>query len=211
MARKEIILIGGGGFCKVVIEALSGSAEYGIYGIIDPALKGRSISGVKVVGDDSDLPKIFKKGIRHAFVSIGILFDNKRRKDISALLKNIGFELPGIRHPSSVIADDVSIGEGSYIAAGAVVITGSRLGRHTIINTRASIDHDCDIGDFVQVAPGAVLCGNVRVGEESHIGAGATVIQGLKIGKNVIVGAGSVVVKDLEDNIKAVGIPAVRI
>jgi len=77
-----------------------------------------------------------------------------------------------------------------------------------IINTRASIDHDCTIGNSVHIAPGSVLCGNVTVGEESFICAGATVIPNLVIGRNVTVGAGSTVIMDVPENLTVVGSPA---
>ena len=76
-----------------------------------------------------------------------------------------------------------------------------------IINTKASIDHDCIIEDFVHISPGAILCGNVQVGELSWIGAGSVIIQGIKIGKNVIIGAGTVVIHDVPDNVTIVGNP----
>ncbi len=211
MARKQIVLIGGGGFCRVVIDALSASRQFSVYGIVDEAMKGMSVMGIKVVGNDSDLPVIYKKGVRAAFICIGTLFNNENRKKIYKYIKGIGFSVPYITHTRSIIANDVNIGEGSYVAAAAVINTGSKIGKNVIINTHASIDHDCNIGDYVQVAPGAVLCGNVMVGNESHIGPGATVIQNISIGRNVILGAGSVAVKNIKDGIKALGVPAVKI
>jgi len=92
--------------------------------------------------------------------------------------------------------------------AGAVVQAGCRIGENVIVNTRASIDHDCDIEAHAHVAPGAVLSGCVHVGERAHIGAGATVIQGLTIGAGAIVGAGAVVVDGIPDGVTVVGVPA---
>ena len=90
---------------------------------------------------------------------------------------------------------------------GAIVQSCVQVGKHSIINTGASVDHDCVLGDFVHVSPHATLCGNVSVGEGTWIGAGAVVIPGICIGKNCIIGAGSVVVKDLPDGVKAYGNP----
>jgi acetyltransferase EpsM len=63
------------------------------------------------------------------------------------------------------------------------------------------------IGDYVHIAPGAILCGNVEVGEGSFIGAGSTIMQGIKIGKWAVIGAGSVVVRDIPDHVTALGSP----
>ena len=68
--------------------------------------------------------------------------------------------------------------------------------------------HDCIIGDFVSVAPNALLLGNVTIGNLSYIGANATLLPGVHIGRNVIIGAGAVVTKNVPDNSIFVGNPA---
>ena len=82
------------------------------------------------------------------------------------------------------------------------------IGENTLINTSASIDHDCQIGAHVHIAPGTVLSGNVCVQDETHIGTSATVIQNIKIGTKCTIGAGSVVVKNISDRTLAIGTPA---
>jgi len=82
------------------------------------------------------------------------------------------------------------------------------IGNHCILNSGCRVDHDCKLQDFVHVAPGAVLCGDVVVGEGSFIGAGATVLPGVKIGSWSTIGAGSVVTRDVSSNALVVGIPA---
>jgi UDP-perosamine 4-acetyltransferase len=89
-------------------------------------------------------------------------------------------------------------GEGTFIAAGAIVNPGTKIGRNVIINTSASVDHDCEIGDFVHIAPGVTLSGGVKVGNETHIGTGANVIQYVKIGEKCMVKAGTLLSQDLE-------------
>jgi acetyltransferase-like isoleucine patch superfamily enzyme len=86
---------------------------------------------------------------------------------------------------------------------GAIIQSSVKIGKHSIINTRASIDHDCVIQDYVHIAPGVILCGNVQIGE----GAGTTIMQGIRVGKWSVIGAGSVVLKDIPDHVTAVGSP----
>jgi sugar O-acyltransferase (sialic acid O-acetyltransferase NeuD family) len=88
---------------------------------------------------------------------------------------------------------------------GAIIQASSVVGKHCIINTGASVDHDCNIADFVHISPHATLCGDVTVGEGSWIAAGATIIPGVKIGKWCVIGAGSVVTKDIPDYSLAAG------
>ena len=76
------------------------------------------------------------------------------------------------------------------------------------VNSGAIIEHDCVIGDFSHVAPGSVLAGNVTVGDMTLIGAGAAVIPGVSIGSRCTVGAGAVVIRDIHNDHKALGVPA---
>lgn len=198
---EKIVLIGGGGHAKVVIDAIRCKGEYEIYGVVDPKLKkGDSVMGIKIIGGDDILETIFKTGIKNAFVAIGSI-GNERSVGvrISAVdrLKKIGFSLPAVVHPKAVIAQDVSLGEGTFVAAGAVINPGAKVGRNAIINTNSSIDHDCTIGDFVHVAPGATLSGGVKVGNETHIGTGANITQGVTIEQESLVKAGTLVSRDI--------------
>jgi len=77
-----------------------------------------------------------------------------------------------------------------------------------ILNTLSSVDHDCQLGDFVHISPGAHIAGEVQIGDGSWIGIGASVIEGIKIGRNCIIGAGAAVIADVPDGVTVVGVPA---
>ena len=189
--KEKIVIIGGGGHAKVVVDAIKCSGKFDIHGIIDPNLeKGVSVLGVPVLGSDDILAEIFKREVKCAFIGIGSIGDCCVRKKIYDNLKRIGFRLPVISHPKAVIAEDVELGEGTLVVAGAIINPGAKIGKNVIINTSSSVDHDCIIGDFAHIAPGATLNGRVNVGAETHIGTGANIIQSLNIGKRCIVGAG---------------------
>lgn len=110
--------------------------------------------------------------------------------------------------PSAIVADSVSVGEGTVVLHGAIVQPDCSLGEHCIVNTKASIDHDCMIGDYSHIAPGVTICGNVTIGRNCWIGAGATIIQGVKLGDNVVVGAGATIIDSYNDNLVIIGTPA---
>jgi N,N'-diacetyllegionaminate synthase len=197
--RKKMILAGGGGHGKVVINAVRLGCEYEIIGIVDQIPAGNKIEDIPVLGNDDKLHSIFDQGVRHAFIGVGSVGDYTIRERIFKLLKEIGYELPVIVHPDAVVAESVIMGEGTFVAAGAIINPGVRLGRNVIINTRASVDHDCSIGDFVHIAPGAVLSGQVTIGPGTHVGTGANVIQGISIGRDSMIGAGCTVLKNISD------------
>ena len=140
------------------------------------------------------------------FIAIG---NNKIRKAVynNLAIRNL---LPvNAIHATAVIDDSVNIApHGVMIAPNVSINALARIGIGAICNTYAVIEHECIIGDFAHVGPGAVLCGNVSIGENSFIGAKSVIRENISIGRNVIVGAGSVVVKDIPDNVKVVGNPA---
>jgi len=206
-----VLIVGGGGHAKVLIEALR-LQSIKILGIIDAdATKiGADVSGIRVIGDDEAISG-YKTSDIFLVNGIGSVHIPKMKIDVFEKFKAKGFTFSTIIHPSAVVASDVALGEGSQIMAGVVIQPGCTIGADTIVNTRASIDHDCQIGDHVHIAPGVTLSGGVRVGDGSHIGTGATVIQGVTIGRNSLVGAGSVVVNDISGDIEVRGIPAKQV
>jgi len=140
-----------------------------------------------------------------AVVAIG---NAQRRMGLLEELKASGCMLPVLVHPTAWLSPSTLCGEGTVIFAGAVIQADARLGRAVIVNTQASVDHDCVLGDGVHICPGAHLAGNVTVGERSWLGIGCVVKQGVRIGRNVTVGAGAVVIKDVDDGLTVAGCPA---
>jgi UDP-perosamine 4-acetyltransferase len=203
-----VIVLGAGGHAKVVIEALHRSSV-AILGIVDndPARVGEKLLGVPVIGEDDAVLLHPADSVRlvNALGSVGV---SKGRRILFQKMKEKGYYFYLVVHPSAVIAEDVVLSEGAQVMAGAVIQPGTHIGRNAIVNTRASIDHDCRIGDHVHVAPGATLSGGVAVGSGAHIGTGATIIQGITIGSDSMVAAGAVVVRDVADGTTVKGVPA---
>lgn len=139
------------------------------------------------------------------FVAIG---NSRARQQWSEWLLNKGLPLVSLTDPSAVVSEYVTIDPGVLIVAGAVVNVDSHLSYGVIVNTRASVDHDCQVGAYSHICPAAALAGTVTVGSHSWIGIGSQVKQGICIGNDVIVGAGATVVADISDNLTVVGTPA---
>lgn len=205
--EEKIVLIGGGGHCKVIIDILKNNKNYDIIGVTDGSRIGESILDVPVIGDDSILTDLYKKGVKNAFVCIGALNNISIRDKIYYKLISIGFKIPSLIHEKAVVSPYAKIGEGTCIMAGAVVNPGAVIGENCIINTSSVIEHDCVIGRNTHISPNCSIAGGVKIGYNCHIGIGSSVIQGISIGNNVIVGAGAVIMHSIDDNVTAVGVP----
>lgn len=192
--KNQVYLYGASGHARVIKDILSTNGIT-VPCLIDDNKEQTELDGIKVIHD--------AKGLSPFIISIG---NCKIRKMIVEKLGNVDFAKA--IHPHAIIANDVKIGCGSVVMAGSVIQTGSVIGEHTIVNTGASIDHDCRVNAFVHIAPHCTLCGNVTVGTGTWIGAGTTVIQGITIGEGSFIGAGSVVVNDIPSGVLCYGNPA---
>ena len=206
MGETKILLLGGGGHCRSVLDSLVSVKRYDRIGI-DDYDRSASALGIDVVGTDDDLPRLMQEGWSHAFITVGSVGQTDLRRRLFSLVRGYGFRIPSIIDPTAIIARGTAIGEGTFIGKRSIINTGSVIGECAIINSGAIIEHDCQIGDFAHVSTGAALCGQVVVGKDTHIGAGSVVRQGICIGSDTIVGAGSVVVKDIPGKTKAYGNP----
>jgi sugar O-acyltransferase (sialic acid O-acetyltransferase NeuD family) len=206
-----VLIVGGGGHAKVLIEALR-LRSMTLLGIIDAdtAKIGTEVSGIRVIGDDKAISE-YKPETLRLVNGVGSVHLPKARTDVFEKFKAKGFTFATIVHPSAVMASDVVLGEGAQIMAGVIIQPGCVIGANVIVNTRTSIDQDCLIGNNVHIAPGVTLSGGVKVGNGVHIGTGATVVQGVNIGRNSLVGAGSVVVNDIPSDAEVAGVPAKKL
>lgn len=205
---KKIILVGGGGHCKVIIDLLRFIGEYEIVGILDKRTGIKEALGVPVIGDDCLLAEVYKSNVHFAFITVGAINNLLKRKVLFEKVKKIGFQFPVLIHPSAIISQYAKIGEGTCLMAGAIVNADAQIGENAIINTGAIIEHDCIVGNNVLISPGAILAGQVEVKKNTFIGMGCKIKQGITIGENTIIGAGSVVTKNIPANSVAYGVPA---
>lgn len=207
--KKKLLLIGGGGHCKSILDTLYRCNSYGEIGIIEQSQTlNKKVLDSHIIGTEEDLPMLKKDGYTDAFISVGSIGNPTVRIKLYKQMLNLGFVLINIIDTTSYIGFNCRFGNGVFIGKNVTLNADVNVKDGAIINTNAVIEHDCEIGAFVHIAPGSTICGNVSIGNNTHIGAGATVIQSVHIGKDVIVGAGSVVVDSIKDFQKYCGVPA---
>lgn len=203
--QKKVIIFGASGHARVIADIIKKSNDE-IVGFLDDnaEIQGKTIFDGKIVLGDTSEESVRKYADCYFIIGIG---SNRVRKTISEKYPNIKWYTA--IHPNAIIGSNVEIGEGTVLMAGTVINIGTKIGKHCIVNTCSSLDHDNIIEDFVHISPGAHLAGTVKVMECTWICTGVTVINNITIEKNNIIGAGAVVVKNIEDcNITYIGIPA---
>jgi len=209
--KDKIVVIGGGGHAKVIINVLKKLNTYDILGYTDLYDRG-PVLGINYLGTDEILNKLIdeNKGC-NAAIGVGNITLSDIRLIIYKKLKKIGFEIPVIISPTAIINEDVIINEGTLILDGAIINSGSKIGKCTIINTKAIVEHDCTIGNFVHLTAGAITGGGVKVGDYTLIGVGAKIIQYKNVCANCVIGAGSIVLRNIQEPGTYFGVPARRI
>ena len=210
MKSTAIVGLGAGGHGHVIADILSRSGDYTLSSWLDSntSLHGTTICGVPVLGDDSMLPEIFSEQLCRAFIGLGSIGDSSIRRKLAANALEAGMELPVIIDQSALVSRTSHTSEGVCIFPHAIINTNNQIGQCAIINTRATLEHDCTVGEFSHLAPACVIGGCCTIGAGAHIGIGAVVKEGITIGKNAIVGAGAVVISDVAPGTTVVGVPA---
>lgn len=199
---KTLAILGASGHGRVVADAALQSGQWQQVCFYDDAYPGLQTNGrFAVVGNSADL---LTSG-HAAVVAIG---DNKRRLEKHLWLKQQGVLLATVCHPAAVVASDVSIADGTVVLAGAVINPGAVLGEACIVNSRAVVEHDCQLADAVHLSPGACLGGGCKIETGVWIGIGAAVRHLMTLGEFSIVGAGSAVVKPVQARQVVAGVPA---
>lgn len=206
---EDIIVVGAGGHAQIVIDIIEKQNKYNIIALVAGASELKdSLFGYPIKVGDDKLEFFYNQGITKIAIGVGGFRDNSVRKRIYEKVKEIGFKLPPLIHPSAVIGKSVQIGDGSVIFAGVVLNPLVNIGENSIVATSSSVDHETLIGNHVLISAGVTIGAFANIGDNSLIALGAKVISGIQISNNVLVAAGSVVVKNIEANKTVYGIPA---
>lgn len=196
--ERSIIIFGGGGQARVVIDLLQLLVGYTAAAVVDDGLPpGQRVMGVPVVGGKAALPELYRRGARLAINAVGGIGNVDVRLRVFEALTAAGFSFPTVVHPSAVIEPSAELDEGIQIGAQTYISSAAQIGFGTLINAHVVVSHDCRIGRVVNLSPGALLAGSVTVEDYAQIGMGATVNLNLTIGSRARVGNGATVKRDL--------------
>lgn len=209
IGNEKIILVGGGGHCKAIIDVLELENKYEIAGIVDPKITDK-ILGYSVLGNDNHLPELIKKH-KNVLITLGQIKTSSTRSKLFYLIKSLGGNFPIIISPKSHVSSYATIQEGTVIMHNVVVNPGAKIGINNIINTGSIIEHDSVIGDFSHISTKAVLNGASKIGSHCFIGSGSVVNENKIISSHCVIGSGSVVTQNILDSGIYAGVPCKKI
>lgn len=206
--KRSLILIGGGGHCKSVIEVAE-SAGYEIKGILDmPDEVGKEVlPGHQVIGTDAEIPQYVEDC--DFVITVGFIKNPALRIKLYNKVKDAGGKLATIIASTAHVSKYAELGEGTVIMHHAFVNAGAKIGDNCIINTFVNIEHDAEVGNQCHISTGTMVNGECKIGESCFIGSQSVCANCIEIASDIIVGAGSVVRKSIRVKGIYAGNPAI--
>jgi len=184
-------VIGAGGHARVIASLLEETPEFLT---TTPATEDERLS--RAVADNPGA---------EFYLGLGT---NRDRARVAEKLRTLGARMPACVAPNVFVARDARLGAAAVICPGAQIGSRAQVGFACIVNSLSSVDHDCVLGDYTQVAAGVTLGGSVKVGKNGFFGIKSGVIPNLTIGDNVVIIAGSLVTRNVPDCVMMGGNPA---
>lgn len=206
---EKVVIVGGGGFVKCIINYIENNNEFQIIGYTDMHDNGE-ILGYKWIGTDEILPRLLQEGVRYAVIGVGLrLNDSNLKRKITENVLSLGFKIPAISGQNTVVHRGAVIEEGVTIRDGAIIQAGARIKAHAMIGDNVFIAHDAVVEEYAHVVAMSNVGRDCIIGEGAMIGTGSTLLNGVKIAKGVLIGAKSLVNRDcLEEGKTYLGQPA---
>ena len=204
MKLKDIIIVGYSGHAYVVCDIFE-STHQKVIGYCENEAKALNPYDFKYFGQETS--ELGLQNIRNNDYFIGIGSNSIRTKIQNNLQDTYNLYPINAIHSSAIISKTVILGNGIMVSANVTINALTQIKDGVICNTGCIIEHECLIGKYAHIGPGAVLAGNVSIGEQTFVGANSVIKECVKVGKNVTIGAGTVVIRDIPDNTTVVGNP----
>jgi sugar O-acyltransferase (sialic acid O-acetyltransferase NeuD family) len=197
-SERSLVVYGGGGHGKTLIELIRAVGDYKLAGVIDDGLEvGSEVMGSVVIGGGEALVALAERGVRMAVNAVGGVGDITSRIAVFERIRKAGLTCPMMMHPSAVVEESARLAEGVQVFSHGYIGSDAQIGFGVIVNTQAVVSHDCHLGDYANIAPGALLAGGVSIGEGTLVGMGVTINLNVTIGPDARVGNSAVVKQDV--------------
>lgn len=169
MSKEKLLLVGAGGFGRVVSELARQSYDCAF--VDDGVEVGSIVCDIPVVGHAVDLQMLFAE-YKNLVIVIG---NNTVRERIYDIAKNIGYIFPNLISPGAYISPYAKLGWGCVILNNAVVQNGSTIGNGVLLNPGVEIHHDSSVGNYDLIYTNSVVRTYAKVGKCVRIGSNVTI------------------------------------
>lgn len=205
---ERTLIIGAGAQAKYAVDIIRLTRDMEPYGIVDvednPEIHGTTINGIPILGalDDviSEMPGDVQVTLAHG--------NNQKKRRLAQRLQKLNLAFVSLIHPKASVSESAKVGDGVIICANSTVMPNARIGHHVMIHANTVVEHDDELEDLVNLAPGVTLAGYVTVKRGAYVYTGASVIPNIVVGEWSIVGAGATVLEDVAPHDTVVGTPA---
>ncbi len=206
---KNILIINASGFGREVYWLITGLKEYGTSFVIKGFLDNRSSILNSYNYAHPVISSVEDYIIQENDIFVCAMSDSKYKIKYSSIIKDKGGHFMNIIHPTTLLSSNITFGEGVIIADRCGISCDVHIGNFVTINGFTNIGHDAYIDDYAHINSFCAINGNAKIGSSAFVGAHGVVLEKVEIGKNSFVGAGSVALRNVSDNTKVFGVPAV--
>ena len=195
---KKIVMIGNGNYAETLKYYINDITDWEIVGYADEIVEGKNNHfDEKPFVNLSYLPNVFPASENEIVIGVGYHNMNTNRKRIYEKIKSLGYTMPNIIHPTSIL-NNAEIGDANIILENCVFEPRAKMGSNIIMWSCVLIGHDTYIADHNHFAAVSMIAGNVKVGEGCFLGNHSTVKDGTTLAEYTLVGAGAYVSKNTE-------------
>lgn len=168
--EMRVVIVGAGGYGRLALDILLagrfGDSVMGFYDDAHAALPGK-IRGVPILGDVAMLRSMLSVESAHVIVAVT---DAEARLRIANSIRTLGGRFFTAIHPLAYVSGVARVGDGSVLAAGAVVHPDAAVGSHSFLGPGSVVDRDAEVGAGAWLSAGAVVGSGARVGARVFMG-----------------------------------------
>lgn len=208
---KNILIVGARGYGREIHNFLVSlnkiEKQYYIKGFLDDKMDAleqfpgyapilSSVEDYKIEKDDFFVCALGNVEAREKYVNI---------------VKSKGGKFTSLIHPTSLIGDNVILGEGVVISAYCMISVDVTIGDFTVIHPFCNIGHDVVIGKNCSLESYCFFGGFSRIGNQVTLHTRSTILPHISVGDGATIGAGSVVIRKVKPDCRVFGVPARKI
>lgn len=200
-----MLIVGAGGLASQIIDELVIQFKEDLIFWSESETKYSFFRAFPILNNDADVIKHFEKD-RNLVICVS---NPSNRAFLTKKFEQLGGVVNGFISSDASVSTFADVKVGAVILGGTVVEAGVKISAGALVNRNVLVSHGSEIGEFVEIGPGAVVCGDVTIGANTFIGAGSVIIPKIEIGNDSIIAAGTTITKNVDQGVLVAGTPGI--